>query len=72
MTRKDAKLKTLARLVDSLEVELDLLEGSFHAQFDSTSSLQDKLSASKRARSALTKARRLCDDISHTLFETEE
>lgn len=72
MKSADAKLKRIARLVDSLEEELDVLESAHQLQFESTASLKDKLLAARRARSALTKARRLRDLIAQTLVDTRE
>ena len=66
-----AKLKKVAGLVHSLEEELNVLESAHRIQFDTTASLKDKLIASKEARSALTKARRVCRDISNTLVEPD-
>ena len=72
MKRQDAKLKKVAKLVHSLESELKVLEGSFNTQFETTASLQEKLFAAKRARSALSRARNLCDAIGHALTDSEE
>jgi hypothetical protein len=72
MKTRDSKLKTIARLVGSLEDELSVLESAQHIQFETTTSLKDKLMASKRARSALTKARRLSELISKKLVEPTE
>lgn len=66
-----AKLKKVAGLVHSLEEELSVLESAQHIQFETTASLKDKLLASKDARSALTKARRVCRDISNILVEPD-
>ncbi len=72
MNITDAKLKKIASLVHSLENELDVLESAHHLQFESTASLQDKLSASKRAGSALAKARRLSNLIAQMLVEPNQ
>ena len=72
MKNADEKLKKIARLVDSLDDELNVLESAHHVQFETKASLQDKLSAAKRTRSALTKARRLRDLIAQTLIEPNE
>jgi len=72
MKSADAKLKKIARLVDSLDDELNVLESAHHVQFETKASLQDKLSAAKRTSSALTKARRLRDLIAQTLIEPNE
>lgn len=67
MNHKDAKLNKVATLVHSLDEELNVVESAHRIQFETTASLKDKLQASKEARSALTKARRLCRHISETL-----
>ena len=64
-----ARTKKLARLVHSLKNELDVLESAHRTQFETTSTLKDKLTASKRARSALNKARRISDLINQNLNE---
>jgi hypothetical protein len=71
MNHNDAKLKKVAGLVHSLEVELNVLESAHRIQFETTASLKDKLLAAKEARSALTNARRVCRDISNTLVEPD-
>ena len=68
---QNAKLKTVAGLVHSLEEELSVLESAQRIQFETTASLKDKLLASKEARLALTKARRVCRDISNILVEPD-
>ena len=72
MNNPKAKLKKLAKLVDSLEGELDVLESSHRLQFESTASLKDKLAAAKRARAALTEARHLRELIAQALGELDE
>lgn len=72
MKRKDSKIKSMARLVRSLESELDVLESAHHVQFETTSSLKDKLSASKRTRAALKKARRCLDLIAQALDDSTD
>lgn len=72
MKSADAKLKKIAGLVDSLKDELDVLKSAHHVQFETKASLQVKLSAAKRTRSALIKARRLGDLIAQTLIERGE
>ena len=72
MKSADATLKRIARLVDSLEEVLDVLESAHQLQFESIASLKDKLLAVRRARSALTKARRLRDLIAQTLVDTRD
>ena len=72
MKNADEKLKKIARLVDSLDDELNVVESAYHVQFETKASLQAKLSAAKRTRSALTKARRLRDLIAQTLTEPNE
>jgi len=71
MNQQQAKLKKVSRLVRSLEEELIVLESAHRTQFETTASLSDKLLASKEARSALTRARRVCREISNTLVEPE-
>lgn len=63
-----ARIKKIARLIRSLEDQLDTLESAHRIQFESAASLKDKLTASKRARSALTKARRISDLMCQTLI----
>ena len=72
MTRKSPGNRKLARLFQALEEELNELESSFNLQFDSTASLPDKLAASKRARLALRKSRKLRELIAECLVETED
>jgi hypothetical protein len=72
MKSAEEKLKKIARLVDSLDDELNVLESAHRIQFETKASLQDKLSAASRTRSALTKARRLRDLIAKTLIEPSE
>ena len=72
MTRKSPGTSKLARLFQSLEEELNELESSFNLQFDSTASLRDKLAASRRARIALKKSRRLRKLIAESLVEIED
>ena len=72
MKQQDAKLKKVAKLVRSLESELKVLEGSFNTQFETTATLQKKLFAAKRARSALSKARSLCDAIGQAFTDSEK
>jgi hypothetical protein len=72
MTRKSPGTRKLVRLFQSLEEELNELESSFNLQFDSTASLPDKLAASKRARLALRKSRKLRELIAECLVETED
>ena len=71
MKSADEKLKKIARLVESLDDELSVLESAHRVQFETKASLQDKLSAANRTRSALTKARRLRELIAQTLIEKE-
>lgn len=63
-----ARIKKMARLIRSLEDQLDMLESAHRIQFESAASLKDKLSAAKRARSALIKARRISDLMSQILI----
>jgi len=72
MKLENAKLKKLAKLIRSLEDELSVLESSHHIQFETAASLRDKLVASKRAKSALANARRLCDAISQSLSAQDD
>ena len=71
MKRRDAKLRTIAKLIRSLEGELDVLESAHRVQFETTASLKDKLSASKRTNSSLTKARRYLEHIDQILVEPD-
>jgi hypothetical protein len=72
MMRRDANLKKIVRLVHSLEDELKTVESALHMQFETTASLKEKLLASKRARSAVSKSRRLCADIAQSLAEPDQ
>lgn len=67
MADRKIGVSELTRLVESLNEELEVLETLHKLQFDSKSSLHDKLIASKRAKSALTKSRRLCNDLAESL-----
>jgi len=64
-----ARIKKIARLIDSLQNELDVLESTHKIQFETTATLKAKLTASKRARVALNKARRISDLINQSLNE---
>lgn len=72
MTREKTSSTKIASLLQSLDQELGELESAFNLQFDSASNLHDKLAASKRARTALKKSRRLRDLIAQSLSEREE
>jgi hypothetical protein len=67
-----ARTKKIARLIHSLKNELDVLESAHKTQFETTATLKDKLTASKRARVALNKARRISDLINQSLNEHEK
>jgi len=69
---REARIKKIARLMHSLKNELDVLESAQQIQFESAAALKDKLTASKRARSALTKARRISELISDSLIDHEK
>ena len=71
MAREKTSTK-IARLLQLLDEELRELESAFNLQFDSASSLRDKLAATKRARSALKESRRLRDLIADSLNESQE
>jgi len=66
------RIKKIARLASSLDDQLDLLETAHRIQFETAASLKDKLNAAKRARSALTKARRISDLMIQTLNEVDK
>ena len=68
MEDRKIRVSELTRLVESLDEELKVLETLHKLQFDSKASLHDKLIASKRAKSALTKSRRLCNALAESLL----
>ena len=68
MEERKITVSRLTRLVESLDEELEVLETSHKLQFDSKASLHDKLVASQRAKSALTKSRRLCNELAESLL----
>lgn len=72
MKKREPQIKKLASLIESLEEQLSVLESSHSLQFDTTASLRDKLVASKQARSALVKSRRLCERLQEYLLNLDE
>lgn len=66
------RTKKIETLINALKDELDVLESSHKIQFETTATLKDKLTASKRARLALNKARRISDLINQSLNEHEK
>ena len=68
MEERKISVSKMTRLVESLDEELEVLETSHKLQFDSKASLHEKLIASQRAKSALRKTRRLCNELAETLL----